>query len=49
MFQTLLNQYNMNQTSLSIATEFIPEPDHEVRYINDLVEAMDYEDLYTTG
>lgn len=24
------NQYNMNQTTLSIATEFIPEPEHEV-------------------
>ncbi|MCX2456568.1 IS1182 family transposase, partial [Lacticaseibacillus nasuensis] len=43
------NQYNMNQTSLSIATEFIPENNHEVRYINDLVESMDYQVLYTTG
>lgn len=43
------NQYNMNQTTLSIATEFIPEPEHVACYINDLVESMDYHVLYQTG
>ena len=39
----------MNQTTLNIATEFIPESDHEACYINDLVESMDYHVLYQTG
>ena len=43
------NQYNMNQASLSMTTEFSPENGHEARYINDLVDAMSYEDLYITG
>lgn len=43
------NQYNMNQTTLSIATEFIPEPEHVACYFNDLVESMDYHVLYQTG
>ncbi|WDF82966.1 transposase [Lacticaseibacillus pabuli] len=43
------NHYNMNQTSLSISTEFLPAAGHEARYINDLVDAMQYEDLYITG
>lgn len=43
------NQYNMNQTTLSIATEFIPEPEHEVCYINRLVETMDCPVFYQTG
>lgn len=39
----------MNQTTLSIATDFIPEPEHVACYINDLVESMDYHVFYQTG
>jgi transposase len=39
----------MKQLSLDMATEFAPDEGHEVRYINDLVDSMNYQDLYTTG
>ena len=43
------NYYNTNQLSLSLKTDFIPEENHEARFIDYLVESIEYQKLYITG
>ncbi|WP_252904087.1 transposase, partial [Secundilactobacillus oryzae] len=43
------NNYNMNQLTLSLTTEYIPEKDHVAHYINQLVEDLREANPYTFG
>ncbi|ETY73953.1 transposase [Lactiplantibacillus fabifermentans T30PCM01] len=41
--------YNMNQTTMSIALDYIPEENHPARYINTLVESLKIDYNYQFG
>ncbi|KIO95759.1 Mobile element protein [Levilactobacillus brevis] len=41
--------YNMNQTTLSIALDYLPEENHPARYINQLVESLKLTYTYQFG
>ena len=43
------NNYNMNQNTLSIALDYIPEKNHPARYINELVESLEVKYQYQFG
>ncbi|MDM5047436.1 IS1182 family transposase [Levilactobacillus brevis] len=41
--------YNMNQTTLSITLDYLPEENHPARYINQFVESLKLTDTYQFG
>ncbi len=41
--------YNMNQTTMSIALDYIPEENHPARYINTQVESLKIDYNYQFG
>lgn len=43
------SNYNINQTSLAIALDYIPEENHPARFINDLVESLKPQYQYQFG
>jgi len=43
------NNYNMNQTTLSIALDYIPEENHPAHYINSIVESLKIDYSYQFG
>ncbi len=43
------NQYNINQTTLNISLEYIPEKNHPALYINELVESLELKYDYQFG
>lgn len=45
----MYNHYNINQTTLSIAIDYLPEENHPARYINQLVEQLKLEYQYEFG
>ena len=44
-----MNNYNIDQMTLSISLDYKPKENHPARFINDLVESLTINEVYSSG
>jgi len=44
-----MNNYNIDQMTLSIPLDYLPKENHPARFINDLVESLNLNETYSSG
>lgn len=44
-----MNNYNKDQMTLSISLDYKPKGNHPTRFINDFVESLNINEVYSSG